>query len=398
MEAEYEQEVFMKKSSIRLVLLFLTTVLVLAATQVQEKPFNGLGMSMGNLSRLSKAQSRSISPENFTGEKGKAGMSTDGPAMNAARDLGQGWKVSPYVRIKPKETFVMADVKGEGAIQQIWATPAGAWRFAVIRFYWDGETEPSVECPIGDFFASGWGRYAQISSLAVCVNPGSAFNCYWEMPFRKGFKITLENIADEQFTIYYQINYALTPVPADAAYFHAQFRRVNPLPYKDVYTILDGVKGWGHYVGTYMAWGVNNNGWWGEGEIKFYLDGDTNFPTIAGTGTEDYFCGSYDFDTKKADGTVQYTEHTTPYSGLAQVIRGDGHYDIQQRFGLYRWHIMDPIRFEKDLKVTIQALGWRSGGRYLPLQDDIASVAYWYQTEPHAKFPKLPAKDALEII
>jgi hypothetical protein len=147
-----------------------------------------------------------------------------------------------------------------------------------------------------------------------------------------------------------------------------------------------------------MAWGVNNNGWWGEGEIKFYLDGDTNFPTIAGTGTEDYFCGSYDFDTKKADGSVQYTEHTTPYSGLAQVIRGDGHYDIQQRFGLYRWHIMDPIRFEKDLKVTIQALGWRSGGRYLPLQDDIASVAYWYQTEPHAKFPKLPAKDALEII
>jgi hypothetical protein len=391
--------------------LAVLTLAVFAAAAAQtdkSKDFNGLGLGLGNLSRLSKAQTRSISPENFTGEKGKAGMSTDGPAMSAARDLGQGWKVSPYVRVPAGETFVMADVKGEGAIQQIWLTPAGTWRFAILRFYWDGETEPSVECPVGDFFACGWGQYAQVSSLPVCVNPGSAFNCYWEMPFRKGFKITIENIGAKprpgeapttnQFTVYYQINYTLTDVPDDAAYFHAQFRRVNPLPYKDVYTILDGVKGWGHYVGTYLAWGVNNNGWWGEGEIKFFMDGDSKFPTIAGTGTEDYFCGSYDFDAKAPDGSIQYHEFTTPYAGLPQVIRGDGHYQVQQRFGLYRWHIMDPIRFEKDLKVTIQALGWMSGGRYLPLQDDIASVAFWYQQEPHAKFPKLPAKDYLEII
>jgi hypothetical protein len=347
---------------------------------------------------LSHAQTRSISPENFSGEKGKAGMSTDGPALKSARDLGQGWKVSPYVVIKPKETFVLADVQGMGAIQQIWMTPSGTWRFAIIRFYWDGEKDPSIEAPIGDFFACGWQKYAQISSLPVCVNPGRAFNSYWLMPFRKSFKVTIENIADENFTIYYQINYTLTQIPDDAAYFHAQFRRVNPLPYKDVYTLLDGVQGWGHYVGTYMAWGVNNNGWWGEGEIKFYLDGDTDFPTICGTGTEDYFCGSYDFDAPGPDGVIRYTEFTTPYAGLAQVIRGDGHYNVMQRFGLYRWHIMDPIRFEKNLKVTIQALGWRSGGRYLPLQDDIASTAFWYQAEPHAPFPKLPAKDALEII
>ena len=389
-------------------LAVLTLAVFAAAAAQSEKKFDGLGLGLGNLSRLSKAQTRSISPENFNGEKGKAGMSTDGPAMNAARDLGQGWKVSPYVRVPAGETFVMADVKGEGAIQQIWLTPAGTWRFAILRFYWDGETEPSIECPVGDFFACGWGQYAQVSSLPVCVNPGSAFNCYWEMPFRKGFKITIENIGAKprpgeapntnQFTVYYQINYTLTEVPDDAAYFHAQFRRVNPLPYKEVYTILDGVKGWGHYVGTYMAWGVNNNGWWGEGEIKFFLDGDSKFPTIAGTGTEDYFCGSYDFDAKAPDGTIQYHEFTTPYTGLPQVIRGDGHYQVQQRFGLYRWHIMDPIRFEKDLKVTIQALGWMSGGRYLPLQDDISSVAFWYQQEPHAKFPKLPSKDYLEII
>src|SRR5512137_2846691 len=395
-------------SFIGLALLALAVIVPAVAQEEKGRTFSGLGLGLGNLSRLSKAQTRSISPENFTGEKGKAAMSTDGPAMPAARDLGQGWKVSPYVRVPAGETFVMADVKGEGAIQQIWLTPAGTWRFAILRFYWDGETEPSIECPVGDFFACGWGQYAQVSSLPVCVNPGSAFNCYWEMPFRKGFKMTIENIAAKpregeaptanQFTVYYQINYTLTQVPDDAAYFHAQFRRVNPLPYKDVYTILDGVKGWGHYVGTYMAWGVNNNGWWGEGELKFYMDNDSKFPTIAYTGTEDYFCGSYDFDAKAPDGSIQYHEFTTPYSGLPQVIRGDGHYQVMQRFGLYRWHIMDPVRFEKDLKVTIQALGWQSGGRYLPLQDDIASVAFWYQAEPHAKFPKLPGKDYLEII
>ncbi|MFB3922624.1 MAG: glycoside hydrolase family 172 protein [Terriglobia bacterium] len=369
---------------------------LLVEAQEQKSDYNGLNLGLGNLSRLSRAKTRSISPENFTGEKGKGGMSTDGPALKAARDLGQGWKVSPYVRVEPKTTFTLAEIQGPGAIQHIWMTPTGHFRYSILRIYWDGETTPSVETPVGDFFACGWGKYAQISSLAICVNPGSAFNSYWEMPFRKSARLTLENLDAERMTIYYQIDYTLTEVPADAAYFHAQFRRTNPLPYKSVYTILDGVKGWGHYVGTYMAWGVNNNGWWGEGEIKFYLDGDDKFATVVGTGTEDYFCGSYDFDSGPP-GQEQYTTFSTPYSGLAQVIRPDGHYIANTRFGLYRWHIMDPIRFEKDLKVTIQALGWRSGGRYLPLQDDIASVAYWYQTEPHAPFPKLPEKDYLEV-
>ncbi len=361
--------------------------------------FNGLNMGLGNLSRLSKAKTRSISPENITGEKGKGGMAKvgEGSASNAARDLGQGWKVNPYIRIEPGNTLVMGEIDGPGAIQQIWLTPAGNWRYMILRIYWDDETEPSVECPVGDFFACGWGEYAQVSSLPVCVNPGSAFNCYWEMPFRKKAKFTLENIGEKQCTIYYQINYTLTEVPDDAAYFHAQFRRTNPLPYKDVYTILDGVKGWGHYVGTYMCWGVNNNGWWGEGEIKFFMDGDSKFPTICGTGTEDYFCGSYCFLVPDEDGKRQYREFTTPYAGMPQVIRPDGVYNANTRFGLYRWHIMDPVRFEKDLKVTMQALGWRSGGRYLLLQDDISSVAFWYQTEPHATFPKLPDKDYLEI-
>ncbi len=356
-------------------------------------PFNGLGMNLGNLSRLSHAKTRSISPENFTGEKGKGGMATEGTGASCARELGQGWKISPSIRIEPGETRVLADIEGPGAIQQIWMTPTGHWRFSILRIYWDDQEQPSVECPVGDFFACGWQKYAQVSSLAVCVNPGSAFNCYWEMPFRRRCRITMTNIATDAMVLYYQINYTLTDVPEDCAYFHAQFRRTNPLPYGEVYTILDGVRGQGHYVGTYMAWQVNNTGWWGEGEIKFYLDGDGEFPTICGTGTEDYFCGSYNFDIGG-----QYCEFTTPYSGLCQVIRPDGTYQSQQRFGMYRWHIMDPVRFEQDLRVTIQALGWRSGGRYLPLQDDIASVAFWYQTLPTAPFPALPDKDYLEVI
>jgi hypothetical protein len=299
------------------------------------------------------------------------------------------------VTIKAGETFRMAEIAGPGLIQHIWVTPTGNWRFAILRIYWDGQEKPAVECPLGDFFTMGWGKFAPLSSLAVCVNPGSAFNCYWPMPFQTGCRMTVSNLADEDMVLYYQVTYALAPLPADSAYFHAQFRRVNPLPYKEVYTILDGVKGRGHYAGTYLAWGVNNNGWWGEGEIKFYLDGDEAFPTICGTGTEDYFCGSYDFENQE---THQYQEFSTPYAGLHQVLRPDGLYRSQMRFGMYRWHLTDPIRFQQDLRVTIQALGWRSDGRYLPLQDDIASVAYWYQSLPTAPFPELPDRDRLEVI
>lgn len=374
-------------------------------------------MHLGVLSRLSDAETRSISPENLTGAKGQGGRAAEGNSLHCARDLGTGWKVNPYLKIAPGATLTLAEIDGPGAIQHIWLTPARIpFRHAIIRFYWDGQTQPSVECPIGDFFACGWNQYAQVSSLPICVNPGSAFNCYWEMPFRKHCKITIENRDPQtEMTVYYQIDYTLTQVPDDAAYFHAQFRRSNPLPYKKVYTMIDGVKGQGHYVGTYMAWGQNNNGWWGEGEIKFYLDGDIKpgqkyaeetddkaaaaYPTICGTGTEDYFCGSYNFENQQ---TKRYQEFTTPYAGVPQVIRGTADtndmYKNQHRFGLYRWHIMDPVRFKQDLTITMQAIGWRSYGRYLPLQDDISSVVFWYQTLPTAPFPQLPDRDYLEII
>lgn len=394
----------MKKILFAVIMGFLFPLMTLS-----QGKFNGLDVNMGNLYRLSDAKTRSISPENFTGEKGKAGMADpadkDKPntanAFNAARDLGQGWKVNPFVRIKPGETFTMAEIDGPGAIQHIWMTPTGKWRYSIFRIYWDGETEPSVECPVGDFFGMGWNQYSPLVSLAVCVNPGSAFNCYWTMPFKKKCRITMENVSDaDPMTLYYQIDYTLTDVPDDAGYFHAQFRRLRSDINSD-YTIVDGIKGKGQYVGVYLAWGVTNNGWWGEGEIKFFIDGDSKFPTICGTGTEDYFCGSYDFDTRKKNDAgveeVNYTEFCTPYSGLPQVIRGDGHYNVMQRFGLYRWHIKDPVRFDKDLKVTIQDLGWHQGGRYLPQKSDIASVCYWYQSEPHARFPEMLPWRELEV-
>ncbi|MDB5829109.1 MAG: hypothetical protein JWQ73_3329 [Variovorax sp.] len=365
--------------------------------------FNGLGMHLGNLSRLSDARTRSISPENFTGEAGGGGKATEGTGASPARSLGQGWKVSPSIDVAPGTTIDLANIEGQGAIQHIWATVRSArWRFLIVRMYWDDQEFPSVECPIGDFFANGWESYAPVNSAAVCVNPGRAFNCYWEMPFRRRARITLTNMDEVSMRIYYQIDYTLTTVPDDVAYFHASFRRSNPLAYKTDHVIIDGIQGKGHYVGTYMAWGTNNGGWWGEGEIKMFIDDDREFPTICGTGTEDYFCGAYNFDPGWCDPQTPsgYREFSTPYAGLCQVIRPDGVYRSQQRFGMYRWHIMDPIRFDSELRITIQALGWRPDAerRYLPLQDDIASVAFWYQTLPTARLKALPDKDFLEVI
>ena len=358
-------------------------------------PFNGLGMNLGNLSRLSNAQTRSISPENFTGAKGQGGMAIDGTGATHARDLGQGWKISPSIIIQAQSTITLAEIQSSGAIQHIWLTTFPKnWRRLILRAYWDGEKNPSIECPLGDFFVNGWCERCNVNSLPIAVNPAGGMNSYWEMPFRQSAYFTLTNLSNEDITCYYQVDYTLTGVPDDIAYFHAGWRRSNPLPYKQVHILLDGVNGKGHYVGTYLAWQVNNSGWWGEGEVKFYLDGDTEFPTICGTGTEDYFGGAWNFEHPKG----QYGTYSTAFLGLPQVIVPDGLYRSQQCFGMYRWHIMDPIRFEEDLRVTIQAIGWRNDGRYLPRQDDIASTAFWYQREPHTPHPPLPNLNELEVI
>lgn len=371
---------------------------------------------VNSLFLLLDAQSRSISPENLTGEKGMGGRTPadQGSARVAAAKLGLGWKVNPYITIAPGGTFTMGQASGPGVINHIWMTLGGAaeYRSAILRIYWDDEATPSVEVPVGDFFASGWGKGREpvIDSAVMAVNPGSGFNSFWQMPFRKSFRMTMENRSGKPLTIYYQVDYALTPTPPNAAYFHAQFRMVDRLRSKDVYTLLDGVKGRGHYVGTYLAHGAFSPGWWGEGEIKFYIDGDQDFPTINGTGEEDYFLGSYGYAKREAGGPPRETSYSTAYSGfyltepvdwLTQYFR-PGH---ERRYAQYRWHVMDPVRFTNDLRVTIQALGWEGAnnqkilgeGVYRPLEDYLASVAYWYQAEPHAPFPSLPDDAALQI-
>lgn len=364
--------------------------------------FDGLSMNPGTLMLLSSARTRSISAENPHGEKGKGGMATEGFGARSARELGKGWKVAPAVALQPGEVHTLADIEGPGAIQSMWMG-GDVGREFILRMYWDGQQHPSVECPLSDFFGCGWydnasnplsGPFFQLNSQMVCVNPNRALNCFWMMPFRRHCRVTLENRAQVERVCYYQINYTLTQVPEEAAYFHAQFRRTNPIPYMQDYVILDGVRGQGHYVGTALSVGLNGAGnWWGEGEIKFFLDGDREYPTICGTGTEDYFMGSFDWDV-----AGKYTPYNSPYGGMYYVRTPDGLYQSQQRFSMYRWHVVDPIRFESDLKVTIQDLGWRSGGRYLPREDDFASVAYWYQTLPGEPFPELPGVNELEVI
>jgi hypothetical protein len=339
---------------------------------------------------------RQISGENPTGEKGKGAMWDPDPNdpnlkhSGAAVDLGRGWKVRPFIHVAAGTTVTLADIEGPGCIGKIWFTSnLKQWRSLVLRIYWDGEETPSVEVPAGDFFAMGHDNAPHlVNSIAVAVNPYRACNCYWQMPFRKHARITLQNEGKlDAEVVAYSIHYKLYPIPDDAAYFHAQWRRSVTTREHPEHTILDGVKGKGLYVGTYIAWSAFSNGWWGEGEVKFFLDGDSEFPSIIDGGTEDYFGGAWNF---WIDGLEK--EFNTPYLGmpLAQTDNRQG----ARLFSLYRWHINDSIGFAADLKVTVQTLSWYPDRTYQPSTDDLASVAYWYQLEPHAPFqPMVPLRD-----
>lgn len=361
---------------------------------------------LGSIARLVDGESRSISAENVTGAKGGGGMavadvrqdeverfgqpwSPDDHNARAGRELGQKWKVRPCIELRGLDSLTLMDVEGPGVIQHIWITVGeNHYRDIILRFYWDGEEAPSVEVPVGDFFCNSWNRRTGILSMPINVNPTGGFNCFFPMPFRKRARVTLENRSPERASFFFTINYSLTAVGERDACFHAQFRRSNPLRYGDDYVILDGVRGRGQYVGTFMAWQQNNAGWWGEGEMKMFIDGDKDFPSICGTGTEDYFGGAWCF----------LANFTAPFMGYPYGNSEFGKMQAGGRHSLYRFHVMDPVRFSRDFKATIQALGWRKESRFLPLQDDISSVAYWYQTEPHLSFPALGSRNDLEIV
>jgi hypothetical protein len=328
---------------------------------------------------LSEALSRSISAENPTGEPGRGGGAVTGTGEAAGRDLGVGWKISPSIVIPPGERATLADIAGPGILRHIWLTVHPRWwRRMLLRFRWEHHEQPAVDVPLGDFFAQGWAEHAALSSQFVTVAPHGGLNSFWPMPFKDHAEVSLVNLSDEAATVYYQLDYTLEDVPAAAGYFHAEWRRSAPVDVDGLHTVIDLVQDRGHYIGTYLAVGVNHPGWWGEGEIKFYLDDDDALPSICGTGTEDYFGGAWNFDVPGQG----YTPYCSPYMGLHQVLRPDGLYRSQQRFGLYRWHGPDPIHFRRSLRVTLQDLGWRPDGRYLRRRDDIASTAFWYQLSP----------------
>ncbi|ETT63332.1 hypothetical protein C173_23592 [Paenibacillus sp. FSL R7-277] len=362
-----------------------------------EHPFLG-GLSA--LPLLKTGRSRAVNAENPKGEKGKGGM--------AASHLGPSRKGSPCIRdVAPGATALLTDIDGPGIIEHIWITVTDrteadtfVLRDLVLRMYWDDETEPSVESPLGDFFCNGFGRGCTVNSQAMVVNPTRGFNCYFPMPFRRKARIEIENQHEAPIpALFYQVDYCLhDELPEETAYFHAQWRRQRITSKAEDYVILDHVKGRGQYVGTYIALTTLERYWWGEGELKMYIDGDDEYPTICGTGMEDYFGGAWSFATQQNGRTVENT-YCTPYMGYPYYSAHDEEVhnfyhndDAPPMRGFYRWHILDPIRFHEDFKVTVQQIGVYKKGLF-ERQDDVASVAYWYQTEPHQPFGLLASKE-----
>ncbi len=335
---------------------------------------------------------RQISAENPTGEPGGACRWDEAHPENTI-DQGQGLKVHPFLSLQPGECATLADIQGPGCINECFITTDHRYSSElVLRIYWDDEPSPSVECPLGAFFANGFDEDKHpVHSQPVVVLPRNAYNCYWQMPFRRRAKMTLTNDGESNIgCVAYRVLYQLYELPDDVMYFHAQYRRSVTTPEDPTYTIIDGISGAGCYVGTYLAWNSLNSSWWGEGEVKFYIDGDGSYPTMADNGTEDYFGGSFGFSPFNSDlgGNAEQT-YSTAYLGmpLAKLDNTMG----GRRYSLYRWHIMDSIGFFHQLRVTVDTLGWWRKKGLRPLGEDIASVAYWYQYENHAPFPPLPS-------
>lgn len=364
-------------AQLALFLLFGQLLLAQQPTPVLSGLFGSSGIAT-----IRNSVTRSISPENPSGEKGGGAKANPDPKGFAA-DLGPGWKARPFINLPAKSHTTIARIDGPGVIQHIWMTvDSKAYRDCIIRMYWDDEQSPSVESPLGDFFAAGHGVSYKLNSLMVTVNPKGGLNSYWPMPFRRNARITIENQSPEAVPFFfYQITYAVEPVAEEQGRFHAKWHRSTTRRESPEHVIIDGIRGQGHYVGTFIAWEQLSNGWWGEGEVKFYIDGDTTNPTICGTGTEDYFGGAWGFE----------DTFSTPFLGYPYSRKEQGEIP---KHSMYRWHVPDPVRFASSLRVTVQALGWWPTGKYQPLNDDIASVAYWYQSEPHAAQPPIQERKA----
>jgi hypothetical protein len=291
-----------------------------------------------------------------------------------------------YKVIQPGETLTIADLEGPGRIAHIWMTlGTQEWlhgKKIVLRMFWDGEENPSVEAPINDFFCQGHGLNVEVNSMPIRVTgDGGSRNCWFPMPFRKTAKIDVTNEGEKPVVIYWYVDWQkLESLPDDALYFHAKYRQEFPCESGKDYTFLEA-EGRGHFVGCNLSMRSHERLWWGEGDDRFYIDGDTE-PTLAGTGSEDYFCEAYGI--RKRDGLF-----------YGCTILEDTGEEAYGRTTAYRFHIPDPIPFKKSLKVDIEHKAWvvLPSGKWYPFAerwDDYSSVAYWYQTEPHKEFFTLP--------
>ncbi len=352
---------------------FLAGLILLAVSPIVagQDLFPSIG-SAGSLPLINDIESRAITMENPEGLPGEGGKTRGGR------------KGSPcYTDLEPGETFALMDFEGCGVIRHIWLTVRpnqDHYRNAILRMYWDGSETPSVEVPLLDFFGQAHGVNKSMASSLSCVTEGRGLNTYIPMPFATHAKITLENDSESTIpNVFFQIDFDLhKSLPENTGRFHAQWRRQNPTVKKDDYVIVDQIDAPGVYIGTMIGVRTLGPNWWGEGEFKFYIEDDKEFPTICGTGTEDYFCSAWGL------GTYQNDYHGCT---LNQKVDDDTTY-----VSLYRWHLTDPIRFPSLNKLTVQQIGWRNG--LYERSDDWCSTAFWYQIGINKNFPKLPDRAA----
>jgi len=299
----------------------------------------------------------------------KAARQSSFDPSGANADGRQDWP------IQPGETRQLAKIDGPGAITHIWVTIASKdehhLKNLVLRAYWDGEENPSIETPIGDFFGLGHARYYQYSSYPIQIGTNNGLNCFWQMPFEKSALVTLTNDGPLPCrAFYYYIDYkTCDKLPENTAYFHAQYRQEYPCAAGQNYTFLEA-KGRGHYAGVNLSIHNRDDGWWGEGDDMIYVDGEDK-PSLHGTGSEDYFCGAWCYGPAFSNNFI------------GCPLRGE--HKRNALWNVYRYHITDPIPFNESIRVTIEH------GHANDRSDDFSSVAYWYQTEPHVPFGPLPA-------
>lgn len=310
-------------------------------------------------------ESRSISFENPTGEKGGGGKTSS--------TLGVGRKGSPAKSIKPGETVQLCDISGPGTIRHIWITMPGTpenLRGCVIRAWWEGQAHPGIECPVGDFMGFAHGKVMGYQSAVNSVGQNAGMNIWLPMPFAKRAKLTFSNEVQRDVTLFYQVDYTIGDRhPAGVGRLHILFRRENPTTMKQDFELLPKRTGKGRFIGSVIGIRALEENWWGEGEVKVYLDGDTEFPTICGTGSEDYVGLSWG---------IQQTPYL--YNGCSLN---------QNNFvSMYRWHLPDPIAWKKDCRITIQQIGWKDG--LYERQDDWSCATFWYEPVPSAPLPPMP--------